>query len=303
MVYTQNDENEPATIIYHSGRLYGKDTMHLHADKHHVSLIKNIAAYNKSFTCDICRKMFHHHGTLMRHRKTCSNKTRFVYPGGFYTSGDSVFDELEHVGIVIPEHLRYSKFFVAFDFESVLSPTPRGEEPRDLTYTNRHIPVSFAICSNVPGHTEALCEIEREPSTLVAKLVEHLRAIRETAIRENLQNFEWVFDRLEQVRDEWQIPGTNDSGDKSDGSQKCPQGKSFVERLRDWFTLYCERLTCLGFNSAKYDLPLILPELLQTLNFPNDPNAHVIKKVNAYICLSTTEFSFLDVINFFGSGD
>ncbi len=196
MVYIQNDENELATIIYHSDRLYGKDTMHVHADKHHVSLIKNITAYNKSFACDICHKLFDHHSHLIRHRKTCSDKMRLVYPGGFYTSGDSVFDELKHVGIVIPEHLRYSKFFVTFDFESVLSPTPRGQEPHDLTYTNRHILASFAICSNVPGHTGALCEIEREQSTLV---VEHLHAIRETAIRENLVNFEWVFDHLEQV--------------------------------------------------------------------------------------------------------
>ena len=55
----------------------------------------------------------------------------------------------------------------------------------------------------------------------------------------------------------------------------------------------------LGYNSSKYDLPLIqtilIRELVEKIDF-------VIKKANTYLCLKTTKLQFLDIRNFISPG-
>ncbi len=108
--------------------------------------------------------------------------------------------------------------------------------------------------------------MERDVPSLgwVVKFVEHLRSIQSTLVHENLDKFEWVFQRLDEVRADWNQTPMQDG---NDGEEK---GRPFVDQLRERLSLYCDRLTCLGFNSGKYDLPLILPDLLNHLNYPED---------------------------------
>ncbi len=58
MIYTQTEIDEPARLVYHSCRKHGGDTLYLHAANHHLSLIMDIASYNKAFICNICEKIF-----------------------------------------------------------------------------------------------------------------------------------------------------------------------------------------------------------------------------------------------------
>jgi hypothetical protein len=37
----------------------------------------------------------HFHGSLQKHEKICTNKTKYVYPGGFCKAQQTIFEKLE----------------------------------------------------------------------------------------------------------------------------------------------------------------------------------------------------------------
>ena len=54
-----------------------------------------------------------------------------------------------------------------------------------------------------------------------------------------------------------------------------------------------------GFNSSKYDIPLIVPYLYDWFA-QKGYSPHIIKKTNKYLCLSCERFRFVDVLNYLG---
>ena len=73
-------------------------------------------------------------------------------------------------------------------------------------------------------------------------------------------------------------------------------------QLRNKLERYCDQLPVLGFNSMKYDLNLIKSKLIGALKLARDPDAHVIKRANAYVCISNKLFKFLDVTSYLAPG-
>ena len=111
---------------YHSCQSHGDSTMYLHTFEDNLSYIRDIAQYAQAFKCDICGKLFPIATTLHRHRSTCTDKTNHVLPGGFYSPQSDIFEDLEDVGICIPQEDRFYPYFATFDTESLLcfhSPT------------------------------------------------------------------------------------------------------------------------------------------------------------------------------------
>lgn len=46
---------------------------------------------------------------LTRHSKCCSDKTKHIFPGGFYEIKKTIFDELKEIDIIVNEQ---DKFFL-----------------------------------------------------------------------------------------------------------------------------------------------------------------------------------------------
>ena len=71
------------------------------------------------------------------------------------------------------------------------------------------------------------------------------------------------------------------------------------ENLLKEFDAFIRELPILGYNSSKYDLPLIqtilIRELVEKIDF-------VIKKANTYLCLKTAKLRFLDIRNYISPG-
>ena len=66
---------------------------------------------------------------------------------------------------------------------------------------------------------------------------------------------------------------------------------------------YISQHTILGFNSQKYDIPLIRPYLASSLMKKEDNNPEqVIKKMNGYMSLATPKLKFLDITNYLAAG-
>jgi hypothetical protein len=64
-------------------------------------------------------------GTLL-HRETekqekiCTNKTKYVYPGGFFKAQQTIFEKLEECDIQVPAEEQIFPWFIVCDFEAML---------------------------------------------------------------------------------------------------------------------------------------------------------------------------------------
>ena len=106
MVYSLLEEKK-AVSIYRSMKLYS-DTMYLNLYDRHFSYISNIESYCKRFKCSFCGQLFSKASAQQQHYSTCTSKTKFRFPGGYYTTKTSIFDEAENIGIPVPLSERFN---------------------------------------------------------------------------------------------------------------------------------------------------------------------------------------------------
>jgi hypothetical protein len=59
---------------------------------------------------------------MKRRQLNCKGQTKYVFRCGFYSNPKTVFDRLEEQGINIPAVDRLFKWFIVYDFESMLVP-------------------------------------------------------------------------------------------------------------------------------------------------------------------------------------
>ena len=71
------------------------------------------------------------------------------------------------------------------------------------------------------------------------------------------------------------------------------------ENLLKEFDAFIRELPILGYNSSKYDLPLIQIILIRELVEKTD---FVIKKANTYLCIKTAKLRLLDIRNYIAPG-
>ena len=65
---------------------------------------------------------------------------------------------------------------------------------------------------------------------------------------------------------------------------------------------YCDQLVIIGFNSQKYDVPLIKKYLPSSLERLDTIPSFVIKKETAYMAISTKRLKYLDLCNYLAAG-
>ena len=72
--------------------------------------------------------------------------------------------------------------------------------------------------------------------------------------------------------------------------------------LQEKLTIFTDSLPIFGFNSAKYDLNIILAQLIKGLEIDQQKSPNIIKKNQIYQMIETQEFRFLDVSSFLAPG-
>ena len=100
--------------------------------------------------------------------------------------------------------------------------------------------------------------------------------------------FQWVFDILAEKIEFFQELK----------SAKAKKSLELYSTLKCDFERYCDRLPLIGFNSQRYDIPLIrrfLPSSLDRLDTLPDL---VIRKNNSYMALGTKRLKYLDLTNY-----
>ena len=110
-------------------------------------------------------------------------------PGGFHSIPKTIFEELDSFEIVVPKEHRQYPYFAVFDMESVLKQIEDRTSAK-LCFTQRHIPISVSINSNVPSYQQPFHIVNSNLDILLERMIEYLRSISDKAgslIREKLQ--------------------------------------------------------------------------------------------------------------------
>ena len=259
-------ENGSCDVIYLSQLPYRPMYINLY-DKH-FSYIHDINKYSKRYQCMMCERIFNHVRSLKKHSDICCTEIEESYNGGKLRPVETIFDWLEKEEINIPENERYYKFVSVFDYESIQVEDERVVKGRDIRY--RHVPATFSISSNIPGHTKTIHVVsDGNSQNLIDKMVCHQLKQQETASRITREKFKHVIDKfqfeIQQIENQFSDLPKKKFFDKDNPvCKRHNQLKSLLASLLK----YCDQLPILGFNSQKYDIPLIrqyLPSSLRNL--------------------------------------
>ena len=293
-------EDGSCEVVYLSRLSYS--SMYLNLYKTHFSFISKIDSYSKRYQCMMCESIFDRVDNLKRHTRVCCTDIKESYNGGKLKPPETIFDWLEKEGINVPKEDRFYKFVSVYDYEAIQIKSGYNLKGRDIKAT--HVPASFSLCSNIPNHTAPIHEVsDGNTQLLIDKVVLHQLNHQKAASVIMRKKFDYVIDKIRTEID--QIEEANPDITKKLILDKehyvCRRYKKMTSLLASVLK-YCDQLIILGFNSQRYDIPLIrryLPSSLKRLDsLPN----FVIKKTNSYMALSTKSFKYLDLTNYLAAG-
>ncbi|BFZ03070.1 hypothetical protein BsWGS_06109 [Bradybaena similaris] len=286
------------------------DTMHLLHYKDHFCFISNIIRASRCFACPKCQKLWGQYWLLTRHEKTCNGaNTKESFSGGVYTPPATIWETVASHGVVGCPLFFVFPYRCTFDYECFLDTTdlPNIKKTNAATkYTARHIPMSCAIASNVPGFEKAKCFVSTgDPQALVNKMIRRLEKIADEAYRLLKERFAHIFTQLIEL----DLP-------------------DLANRLNS----YLKQVPIIGYNSGKYDLNAIKSYLVsyfvskaEGLNVDEEEEdeeeevygeaeipagdvkeqqafKYVVKRNNNFMCVATEKLQFLDIVNYLAPG-
>jgi len=250
----------------------------------HFSYIHDLRRYTNSYICKQCSKIFKSSKACYDHRRKCANgETNINYPGGVYHPTPTLRQKLLEQGIELPENLKFHPYHIVYDIESYFPEQNEvPDNPTKLTYTEKHVPLSVGIYSNVPGHDKGKCLVTAgNTAALVRNMIEAMTSICDTSRDLLAAEAEPIFELIDSKIIE--IFAMDDKATKHP-----------LVRLRDDLEKFINIIPVVGFSSSRYDLnvlrPFLLPHLVKA--------SCVIKKTNQYLSLSNDRLKFLDIQNY-----
>jgi len=317
-----------------------KETMRVLHYQQHFMYIKDIDKLAHAFSCSQCGQLWKQHHQLNRHEKKCPGKgPTESYRGGVYTPPKSIWQKLALYGLDVDENFVFP-YRATFDFECFFDKDNIPQTKTDTTqFSAKHVPLSFAVCSNVPGFTEPQCFVTSGNSQeLINQMVDYLEQISDTSYRLLKEQFQDVFIELNMIQKQEQEQEENFN--------------SPINALKGNLEDYLRELPVVGFNSSKYDINLIKPFLIHRfVSHPSPQNKEqnpdggdldddddeeeeedqaefvkhqsdvkttdkrtkrkslgseqikfVIKRNNQFMCICTQKLKFLDIVNFLAPG-
>ena len=273
-VYSIDTENECLTPTLRSPRQF-TSTMHIILHENHFMYIRNFDQTTLTFKCDKCNYIFKKLDHLERHEKNCTGtQQKQLYPGRVYQPELLPLELLKNQGINVNPRFVYP-WRISYDFESYQNPI--HHETEKTLYSSEHVPLSVSICSNIPAFSKPRCFVTRgDPQALINQMGDYLEQIADEAYRLlTTTTFKNSFNEIEETSD--------------------------AERLHKILERYLRQIPVVGFNSGKYDINMVKPYFIRRF-YLGDEQAHVIKRNNNFISITTTKFIFLDMMNFIAPG-
>ena len=281
-----------AELVRRSPAQY-QETMYANLHESHYSYIQDIGKYCHSYRCRKCGdSLWKRPWELHRHESTCEAGVNRIYKGGVYRPPSSVFERLDDEGVVVSDSLRFYPYRATFDFECFFTGDNLPADTDHVQWVARHVPLSVSVASNVPGYEPALCFVtDGDADKLVGCMMTRLNTISDAAFASLLPLYADVLADLDARKYAWEEEAEEE---EVEGGRNNPY-KTLIGQLLGWL----RQLPVIGFNSGKYDLNMIKRSFVPLLI---SNNAAVIKRQNTYMCLSTTNLKFLDIVNYLAPG-
>ena len=266
-------------------------TLYLNVHNAHLSLIRNIHRYTHRYQCHHCKRLFPQLYLVKRHQTSCKKMSRLKFPSGTFVYFKTVFEELSHVGIVVPDEKRMCPWFCVFDFESLLVQTAEQTAGGVTRFTSIHTPVSVSVCSNVPGFTDPHFIVGDNPRRIVFDMMHYCEKVRLEVVAMAYNRWGTYLEQLKAKLHERHAAVANRfsqlsppptcllSLSEEEREQYCHEEANYYEkkkkcvasdpmlhmllRLYKRLVLYMYQMVILGFNSQKYDLKLIAGYLIE----------------------------------------
>ena len=307
------------------------DTLYLNLHGTHFSYIQDRRMYCHSYRCRKCGdSLWKDAWHLRNHESTCTGGVRRVYPGGVYHSTPSVFERLADENIRVAEALQYYPYRATFDFECWFDTEHLPADSAQVHWVARHVPLSVSVASNVPGHEQVTCIVtDGDVNKLVSTMMIVLQAMSEAAYDKIKDSYDHVLEQLAEEVSKWDAreEAARDAAAREAGEKKGRAATNPYKTLMGQMYGWMRQLPVIGFNSGKYDLNAIkqflIPYFLTTskTDVEQDEAADereqegnrkvetdgigsmfVIKRNNTFMCLSTDQLKFVDMINYIAPG-
>ena len=307
------------------------DTLYLNLHGTHYSYIQDRRMYCHSYRCRKCGdSLWKDAWHLRNHESTCTGGVRRVYPGGVYHSTPSVFERLADENIRVAEALQYYPYRATFDFECWFDTEHLPADSAQVHWVARHVPLSVSVASNVPGHEQVTCIVtDGDVNKLVSTMMTVLQAMSEAAYDKIKDSYDHVLEQLAGEVTKWDAreEAARDAAAREAGEKKGRAATNPYKTLMGQMYGWMRQLPVVGFNSGKYDLNAIkqflIPYFLTTskTDVEQDEAADereqegnrkvetdgigsmfVIKRNNTFMCLSTDQLKFVDMINYIAPG-
>ena len=323
-IYERQSDNTVKPFYLSSCDTY-QDVLYLNLYGNHLSYVTNFQIYARKFKCMNCAMFFKSMFLLNRHKRVCVKRSRVKYPGGILKPNLTVFEELEHYQIFVPESERLYPWFCCFDFESMLLKDDIGNQSTAKEKrVSFHTPISVSICSNLEGYKDPHTIVNPDVNILAKRMIDYMSLIQQDTLTLAKKKWSHVFDSLQGLLNKWK-PNT-DSGDsdellnshfdmgttplESDSSDSfeciAPDSTNMyndIKRLCRKFILYCSQLIVLSYNGSRYDIQLIKSTIVQILGLcTQKEDVLVIKRANAYVAIQNSKFRFLDCMSYLTAG-
>ena len=238
-----------------------------------------------------------------------------------------MFERLDDENIRVAESLRYYPYRATFDFECWFDTEHLPSDNDQVHWVARHVPLSVSVASNVPGHEQVTCLVtDGDNNKLVSAMMTILQSMSEAAYEKIKDSYENVLKQLAEELTKWdeREEAARSATDKDSRPATNPY-KTLMGQLYGWM----RQLPVIGFNSGKYDLNAIkqflIPYFLTTAKTEEQDDEDeeeeereqeekkkeendgvgsmfVIKRNNTFMCLSTDQLKFLDMINYIAPG-
>ena len=307
------------------------DTLYLNLHGTHYSYIQDRRKYCHSYRCRKCGdSLWKDAWHLRNHESTCTGGVRRVYPGGVYHSTPSVFERLADENIRVAEALQYYPYRATFDFECWFDTEHLPANSARVHWVARHVPLSVSVASNVPGHEQVTCIVtDGDVNKLVSTMMTVLQAMSEAAYDKIKDSYDHVLEQLAEEVTKWDAreEAARDAAAREAGEKKGRAATNPYKTLMGQMYGWMRQLPVVGFNSGKYDLNAIkqflIPYFLTTskTDVEQDEAADereqegnrkvetdgigsmfVIKRNNTFMCLTTDQLKFVDMINYIAPG-
>lgn len=210
--------------------------------------------YIQPFTCQKSIKCMYesrHKSKIDRHEKSCFDRTRVKYKQKCFGNHPNVREELLEEGIIDTEELD-SKRLVSFDIESV-NCTENVSVFGASVITGCQEPISIGYYANFGDYKGVILRKDMEYSSGIDLVKQFLKKMRELQTR----HYELIPENIKQTIAEYK---------EMLKTQSLSVDRQTKIKRRLWYLRSLTNLKIIGFNSSRYDLPVLLKFILETTN-------------------------------------